>query len=234
MDRRAFLRTLAGGLLAAPAAAKAQEAGRIRRVGVLHVGSPPDPWVEGFRQGLRELGYVEDRNIAVEYRWAQGQMDRLPELAAELIQRRVQVAVTMAGPAVFAVKQQSATIPIVMAVSGDPVGLGLVPSLGRPGGNITGFSLMSSDLAAKRLQVLKDAVLAASHVAVLFNPAEPPTGPELKETQTAAEALGVAISPLPARAPEELDGLFTRATHEGANGLITFARGGGVWPPGPR
>ncbi len=223
MKRRAFLAVLGLGLFVGLPVAGAQQAAGARRIGVLHLGSPPDPWVEGLREGLRELGYTEGRNITIEYRWAEGRADRLPELAAELVRLPVDVVVTMAGPAVQAVKQRTASIPIVMAVSGDPVGLGLVPSLARPGGNVTGVSLMSADLAAKRLQLLKEAVPRMVRVGVLFNPSEPPSGPEMEETRAAAAVLGLTLQPLEARDAGDLERLFATASHERANGLITFA-----------
>ena len=168
MNRRAFVTGL--GVLAAPLRARAQT-GRVYRIGIVHPGSPPDAWVEMFELGLRDLGYRAGQNAEFEERWGRGHPETLADMSAELVRRNVDVLVTMTGPAVSAAKQQTSTIPIVMAISGDPLGLGLVPNLAHPGGNITGVSLLSDDLAAKRLEVLKEAVPRISRVAVLYTPA---------------------------------------------------------------
>ncbi len=144
MKRRAFMGTLAGGLLAAPLAAEAQEARKVARIGVLNSGSPPAPFVESFKQGLRELGYVEGRNISIEYRWAEGRNERLPGLAADLVRLKVDVIVASSQAAVAA-KQATTAIPIVMPIITDPVRLGLVASLARPGGNATGFATQNDE-----------------------------------------------------------------------------------------
>src|SRR5689334_5594718 len=153
MRRREFI-TFLGGAAVWPPVARAQPARRPAHIGILHPGSPPDPWVDGLRQGLRDLGYVEGQNLSIEYRWAEGKGERLDGLAEELIASKIDVLVVMTGPAVLAAKRQSTTVPIVMAVSGDPVGTGVVTNLARPERNVTGFSLMSADLAGLRLGVL--------------------------------------------------------------------------------
>ena len=157
MDRRRFLLTSLAGALAAPLAAEAQQAGAIHRIGLLGPGGP-GPGPEEFRRGLSELGYVEGRNIRFESRWAENKIERLPELAAELVQARVDVIVAFISSAAKAAQQSTTTIPIVMVSVGDPVGLGLVASLGRPGGNITGTTSFGPELGAKRLQLLKELI----------------------------------------------------------------------------
>src|SRR6267142_3676700 len=154
MDRRAFISTMAGGLLTAPLATEAQPREKVPRVGYLSPGSPSEPFrrrrFEAFRQGLRELGYVEGQNIAIESRWAEGKYDRYPALAADLVRLKVDVIVPVGGAATQAAQQATRTIPIVMSVVIDPVGSGLVASLARPGGNVTGLSLMAADLVGKQ------------------------------------------------------------------------------------
>ena len=225
MRRREFITLLGGAAFAWSLAVRAQQGQRQVRVGVLHPGSPPDPWLDGLRQGLRELGYIEDRNFAIEYRWAEGKGERLDGLARELIDRRIDVMVIMTGPAVLAARRQTTTLPIVMAVSGDPIGIGVVASLARPGGNVTGLSLMSADIAGLRLSVLKEAVPQAKRVGVLCNPNEPPTAQEMRDTEAAARTLGVSLVPLDARSGEDLEQVFARAAAASADTLITFAHG---------
>jgi ABC-type uncharacterized transport system substrate-binding protein len=223
IGRRDFI-TLLGGAAAWPLAARAQQL-RQTRIGILHPGSPPDPWLEGLRQGLRDLGYTEEHNIAIEYRWAEGKSERLDELAQELIEKKVDVIVVMTGPAVLAARRRTTTVPIVMAISGDPIGTGAVASLARPGGNVTGFSLMSGDLAGLRLGVLKEAVPGAKRVAVLYNPTEPVTPQEMRDTEAAARTLGITLQPLEARSGDDLEQAFSRAAAERADAFITFAHG---------
>ena len=222
--RREFIATLAGGAVAWPIRTRAQQL-RKTRIGILHPGSPPDPWLEGLRQGLRDIGYTEGHNIVLEYRWAEGKAERLDGLAQELIENKVDIFVIMTGPAVLTARRQTTTVPIVMAISGDPVGIGVVANLARPGGNVTGFSLMSGDLAGLRLGVLKEAVPAAKRVAALYNPTEPPTAQEMRDTEAAARTLGIAVQPLEARSGDDLEQAFSRATAERADALITFAHG---------
>ena len=225
MRRREFITLLGSAAGAWPFAALAQQQPKMARIGILHPGSPPDPWLEGLREGMRELGYVEGKNLAFEYRWAEGRGERLPDLADVLIAGKVDVIVSMTGPAVLAAMKRTSTVPIVMAVSGDPVGTGAVKSLARPGGNVTGLSLMSDDLAGLRLSVLKEAVPSATRVGVLYNPSEPPTKAELEETEAAAQKLGVTLQPLAARGGDALGQLFAEAAAGGCDALITFAHG---------
>ena len=177
MDRRACLGTLAGALLAASLAAEAQQVEKVPRIGVLSPGSPPGAGRNptdlavlfgAFRESLRELGYVEGQNIKIESRWAEGNYDRLPSLAADLVRLKVDVIVTYGTPASQAAKRATGTIPIVMAAIIDPVASGLVTSIARPGGNLTGQSMMSPDLVAKQLEILKEVVLKVSRVALLL------------------------------------------------------------------
>ena len=174
MNRRVFIGSLTGGLLAAPLAAEAQTAGKVYRIGILGNVPPTDP--EGARvwgafiEGLRDLGYAEGQNITIVHRSSEGQFQRLPDLAAELVRLKVDVIVAPASQNVLAAKQATKTIPIVMAGSGDPVGAGLVASLARPGGNVTGLSMLSLEMAGKQLALLREMVPGVSRGAVLGTP----------------------------------------------------------------
>jgi putative tryptophan/tyrosine transport system substrate-binding protein len=219
VDRRAFI-TLAGGLLVAPLAAEAQQAGKVYRVGVLWLNSlQVEPHLhEEFRQGLREFVGVEDRNIVIEFRSADGNADKLPGLVAELLRLKVDVIVADVTPAIRAAKQGTSTVPIVMAIAADPVGSGLVPSLAHPGGNVTGLSLMLPDISAKRLQLLREVLPKVSRVAVLWNPDIPWHTPMLKAIDAALPTLGLQALPISARTPDEFEGVFStmRKGHVGA------------------
>ena len=231
MERRTFLGVIAGGLVAAPLAAEAQPAGKVARIGLLSPGSasgagrnPTDLAVlfAAFREGLRELGYVEGQNIKIESRWAEGNYDRLPGLAADLLRLKVDVIVTYGTPASQAAKRATDTIPIVMAGIIDPVASGLVTSIARPGGNITGQSMMSPDLVAKQLEILKEVVPKVSRVAVLWNPANAGNAPQVRHAQDAAGALGVRLQSLGAKGPSEIDSAFTAMTNEQAGAVIVL------------
>jgi len=206
------------------AAAQAPE--KVPRVGYLIAGSRSDPQrqrlAEAFRQGLRELGYVEGQNVAIESRWAEGKDDRFPALAADLVRSKVDVIVTQSGAATQAAQQATRTIPIVMALSNDAVGSGLVASLARPGGNVTGLTVMVPDLAGKQLQLLKEVVPEVSRVALLTNPANPASAPFLREAEAAARALGVRLQTLEARDPQEIDSAFAAMTRERAGALVVL------------
>jgi putative ABC transport system substrate-binding protein len=230
MDRRAFIGALAGGLLAAPLAAEAQVAGKVPRIGFLFFGSPgPSRELDAFRQGLRELGYIEAQNIAVEYRFARGRIERLPELAAELTRLKPDVLVTPGTPASLGAKQATRTIPIVFAGVADAVGAGLIASFARPGENITGLASSSAELGGKRLGLLKELAPKASRVAVLYNPADRSNVLVLKELQESAPPLGLTLQPLEVREPGEFEGAFAAIAREraramfGAAGVLTFA-----------
>jgi putative ABC transport system substrate-binding protein len=207
-------------LLTAPFA-QAQQPARIPRIGILNPTSSSFflPRVEAFRQRLRELGYVEGKNILIEYRYAEGKFERLTDLAAELVQLKVDVIVT-AGPGVLAAKKASTTIPIVFGAASDPVGAGIVSSLARPGGNITGLSNIAQDLAGKRLELLKEAFPKVARVASLRQSVRG-GNPYLTEMEAAAKALGVKLLPLPVRSLDDFEGAFARAKREGAQALIT-------------
>jgi len=205
-------------------AVSAQPPRRIARVGILNYAAAQDARVNEFRDGLRELGYVEGQNLAITYRWADGRLDRLPELAAELVTSNVDVIIAI-GPAVWAAKRTTNTVPLVIAFSGDPVGNGVVSNLARPGGNITGFSYMSTDLAAKRLELLNRMFPRNARIAILYNPDEPATAQEMRETDTAARAIGVTLQPLAARHPADLEQAFAAAVRERAGALIVFTHG---------
>ncbi len=175
MDRRAFIGTLAGGLLAAPLAAGAQQAGKVYRIGFLgnSTAALEANLVGPFREGLRDLGYVEGRNVLIEYRWAEGKYERFPALIAELLAQKMEVIVTAGTPASLAVKKATTSIPLVMVAAGDPIGTGLVASLARPGGNITGLTSIAAELEGKRLELLREVIPKLSYIAVLWNPASP-------------------------------------------------------------
>jgi putative ABC transport system substrate-binding protein len=227
VDRRAFLGTLAASLLAAPLAAEAQQLVRVARIGVLTPGhsfslSEPSPRFEAFRQELRERSWVEGQNIAIEWRFAEDKNDRLPDLAAELIRLKVDVIVAVAGPATRAAKLATMTIPIVATAISDPVGQGLVASLARPGGNVTGLATLFPELAAKRLALLKEALPAVSRVAVLRNPANPANVVIWKEVQVAARTLSITLQSREVRGPNDFEGAFAAMTRERPEALLTL------------
>src|SRR5881409_3933532 len=209
-----------GLTLASLGTAAAQPPEKGPRVGYLNPGSFSDPLrrrrFEAFRQGLRELGYVEGQNIVIEPRWAEGKYDRYPALAADLVRLKVDVIVPVGGAATQAVQQATRTIPIVMSVVIDPVGSGLVASLARPGGNVTGLTIMAPDLAGKQLQLLEELVPKVSRVALLTNPDNPASAPFLREAEAAARALGVRLQTLEARNSQEIDSAFAAMTREWA------------------
>ena len=220
MDRRAFLASTVGAL-AAPLVAGAQPTKTIR-IGWLSPGSTVThgSFLDAFRQRLRELGYVEGRDVAIEPRWAEGKSDRLPSLGAELVGLKVDVIVAAGPPAIQAVKEATTTISIVMAIVVDAVATGLVTNLARPEGNITGLSIMPRELVARQLGLLKEVVPEVSGVAFLGNPASPSNAPLLREAQDAARALGMRLHPLEARDPSEIDSAFAAITMEQAGAVI--------------
>ena len=223
MDRRAFIGTLASGLLAAPLAGEAQPAEKMYRIAFLSPTSPSDAGrLAAFREGLRELSYVEGQNIAIESRWAEGNYDRLPGLAAELLRFKVDIIVTYGTPASQAAKRATGTIPIVMAGAIDPVASGLVTIVARPGGNLTGLSLMAPELVGKQLEILKDVVPKVSRVALLGNPANPGNAPQVRHAQDAARALGLRLQPLEARGPSDIDSAFAAMTSEQAGAVMVL------------
>jgi putative tryptophan/tyrosine transport system substrate-binding protein len=225
MNRRTFLGALTGGFLAAPLAAEAQQAGKVWRIGVL-AGSPPTtpeaarPW-EALMLRLRELGYVEGQNLVVERRWAEGRADRYHELAAELVALKPDVIIAAFTPSVSAAKRATSTIPIVMAIAGDPAGTGLVASLSRPGGNITGMSLQNSpELAGKRLELLKEAFPGLRRVGLLVNRTLPHRDFIWRDLQRAAVLIGVKLEPFEVRGPEDFSGGLTTKGSEAFEALV--------------
>lgn len=188
-----FVLALVLSLVAAPLAADAQQAGKVPRIGFLSPGNATSVPTDAFRQGLRELGYVEGQNLVVVYRWADGDTARLPALAGELVRLRVDVLVAATNPAVLAARRATSTIPIVFAASSDPVGTGLVASLAHPGGNVTGLSLVTPELSGKRLQLLRETLPQLARVALLWNAGDPGMADRVTETKAAARQLGVTL-----------------------------------------
>jgi putative ABC transport system substrate-binding protein len=214
MDRRSFVAGGALGLVAAPLTAAAQPRGKMWRVGFLAGGArPPDgaPPLP-LRQALQELGYVEPQNVVYVGRWAEAKQDRLPGLAAELVGLKVDVIVTAGGPASAAAKQATSSIPIVLALVGDAVGIGLVESLARPGGNVTGITDQSAELSAKRLELLTEAVPKATRIAVLWNADDRGMTMRYREVEKAAQMLHVTVQPLGVREPNDFDTAFSAMT----------------------
>ncbi len=217
---------LALGILLAPVAAEGQQAEKVRRIAYLSAPSreAAERWVQVFQQALRELGWVEGQNIVIEFRWAEGKYDRLPDLAAELVRLKVEVIVVPATVAALAAKNATKTIPIVTVLANDPVGIGLVASLARPGGNITGLTeTPGPEMFGKQLELLKEAVPKVSRVAVLGNPANPIYPLMLSETQVAARALGLELQLLEARSPKDFNSAFAAITRERAGALLVLA-----------
>jgi putative ABC transport system substrate-binding protein len=210
--------TLALGLCLAPLAADAQQPGKAYRIGVLATTHWPP--FESFRAGLRELGYSEGQNMAIEYRWAEQRTTLFPDLAADLVRLQVDVIVTWGTPAAQAAKTATSTIPIVMASIGDAVGTGLVTNLAHPDGNITGQSALNPELEGKRLELLKEAVPTASRVGVLWHPANPIAALLLQETQVAAQQLGLQVQAVAVHSPTDLEGAFAAMTLQHADALV--------------
>jgi putative ABC transport system substrate-binding protein len=209
-DRREFIGSVAGSVLAAPFAAIARPSARLPRIGILANFEGP-PW-DGFRGGLRELGYVEGRTLLIEWRWADGRVDRYPALASGLVQAKVDLIVTSGTPAALAAKQATGSIPIVMAISAYPERMGLAESLSHPGGNITGLSHAAPEVAGKRLQLLKQLAPKTVRIAVLGNAASTIDVLAFRETQVAAAALGLELQRIDARTPDEHAAAFAAVT----------------------
>jgi putative ABC transport system substrate-binding protein len=209
LKRREFI-TLVGGAAAWPLAARAQQPGKLPTIGFLGTSTPltMSQWVAAFVQRLRELGWIEGRTVAIEYRWAEGRTERFAEIAAEFARLKVDVIVTYATPPTIAAKQATATIPIVSAVMGDPIGAGLVASLARPGGNVTGLSVLAPDTTGKRLELLREIVPGLGRLALLANVSNPVIPLEVGELQTAARTLGLDVIVLEIRHPEEIAPAF--------------------------
>ena len=223
VNRREIV-TLLGGAAIWPTAATAQQLRKVPRIGVLLAGTPVSfsTRAKAFLEGLRDHGYVEGRTIAIEWRWAQDKVERLPELAAELVALNVDALVTGGTPAAKALKSATRTIPIVMAIIGDPVAAGLVDSIARPGGNATGFSIVAPDLSGKRLQLLKEIIPGISSVAVMSNVANPQSQIELNEMQIGARTLGLRLQSIQISAEASLENAFESGTSARVQALIVL------------
>jgi len=208
-------------ILAAVHTTEAQQPGKISRVGFLSTGLV-DSNIAAFQDGLRELGYIEGQNIFIEYRYAKGNYDQLPGLVAELLRLNLDVLFAPSTPAALAAKNATQTIPIVFASVSDPIANGLVSSLARPGGNVTGPSQMSADLSGKRLELLKEVVPRLAHIAILQDPG-PQSEVALKETQLAARALGIRLTVFDVRGPNDFDGAFLEIAKKRPNGLVVLS-----------
>jgi putative tryptophan/tyrosine transport system substrate-binding protein len=224
MKRRDFITLLGGAAVAWPLAARAQQAGKRYTIALFTAGIwPPQNaafWI-AFLDALRELGWVEGKNVTFESRHADNRLERLPALAAEVVRINVDVIVGIGTLAPLAAKRATSTIPIVMGAAGDPLGSGLVASLARPGGNVTGMSLMAPDLGGKRLELLKELLPRLARVAVLWNAANPYSAIVFKETQAAAPTLGIDVQSLEVRNPEDLDGAFEAARQQHPDALVS-------------
>ena len=220
MDRRVFLATAAAGVVAMPAVARAQQPAKVPRLGHLSLRSGPDELDEAFTQGLRELGHVEGRSIALEYRWAGGKAERLPELAAELVRLKVDLIVAVGTLCAEAAKLATSGIPIVFVGVGDPVGSGLVASLGRPGGSVTGLTILSTELAGKRLQILRELLPRANRVALLVHRPSSTTPLLMREMRAASQQLGIQIAAQEIDTASDLPSAFAAMQRERAQGLV--------------
>ena len=210
-----------GFVLASPLIFPGAAAGKVPRVGFLHRGSPgPSQEIDAFQRGLRELGYIEAQNIAVEYRFAGGQVERLPELAAELVRLNTDVIVAPYTSPALAAKRATSTIPIGFAVVADAIGAGLIESLVRPGGNVTGLTSSSAELGGKRLELLKQVISKASRVAVLYNPADQSNVLVLKQLQESAPNLGLTLQPFAVREPDHFEGAFSAMARERTHAMF--------------
>jgi putative tryptophan/tyrosine transport system substrate-binding protein len=223
VNRRAFVTGL-GAVLAAPLGAEAQPAGKVPRICVLAADSRSSPWArryQGFLQGLRDLGYVEGRNIAIDFLSTDGQYDRFPALAVECVGLKPDVIVAYTTPGSLAAKNATKTIPIVTGPIGDPVGTGVVGSLARPGGNVTGQTVMASGLSGKRLQLLKEAVPALARVLVLSQRADPVSALQVQEFEKAAGPLGIRLLNRGIGSPDEFSAATAAGVRDGAQALVT-------------
>jgi ABC-type uncharacterized transport system substrate-binding protein len=221
VKRRDFFTLLGGAAAAWPLAAHAQQPA-MPVIGFLHPTSPDtiEGRLRGFHRGLKDAGYVEGENVAIAYRWAEGQFDRLPELAAELVRRQVAVIVAPSGGAPLAAKAATMTIPIVFAVGEDPVRLGLVASLARPGGNVTGINFFNYELVAKRLELLRELVPGATRVALLVNPTNALTESTLRDVEAAARTIGLEVQVLKASTSGEINTAFATLVRERSDALF--------------
>jgi putative tryptophan/tyrosine transport system substrate-binding protein len=224
MRRREFIRFIGGAALAWPLVARAEQPEKIARIGYLDLGpaSARVDRVEALRAGLRNLGYIEGKNIAIEFRWAE-RAEQLPDLASDLVRRKVDVIFAISSTMVEPARQATSTIPIVFATHADPVGIGHVVSLARPGGNITGLSMLLTDLAPKELEILTEVVPQAKRIAVLWNPTTPSLPPAMKAVDAAGQRLGLQLVKVPAQASDDFDGAFAVMARERPEALMVVA-----------
>jgi len=222
IERRKLLATLGGAAAAWPLAARAQQTGRVYRLGVLEMSSAASNAanIDALRKSLRELGYVEGQNLVLDYRSAEGRAERFPQLAAELLRLNVDLIVTRGTLAVMAAKNATGTVPIVMAASGEPVETGVVAGLARPGGNVTGLSALTRELVAKRLELLRETVAGIRRVAFLMNFENPVGSLQWKELRTAAPSLGLEVQLLDVRKPEDIVRAFDTAIADRADAIL--------------
>jgi putative tryptophan/tyrosine transport system substrate-binding protein len=224
MRRREFIRLIGGAAIAWPLATRAQQPEKIAKIGYLDLGpaSARADRVEALRKGLRDLGYVEGKNIAIEFRWAE-RAEQLPELAADLVRSKVDVIFAISSTMVEPARKATSTIPIVFATHADPVGIGHVVSLARPGGNITGLSMLLTELVPKELEILTEVVPQAKRIAVLWNPTTPSVSPAMKAVDAAAQLLGLQLVKVPAQVTEDFVGAFEVMAREHAEALMVVA-----------
>jgi ABC-type uncharacterized transport system substrate-binding protein len=220
MDRRAFITVVGGSILAGPHTVDAQQSRKVSRIGFLSAAIPDPPTLDGFRQGLREHGYIEGHNLLVEWRFAEGRNDRLPGFAEELVRLKVEVVVTLAPAAALAAKKATVTIPIVFTQVVDPVALGVVSSLARPGGNLTGFSILGVELTGKRLELFQEAVPSLKSVVILTDSANLNNALAVREAQIAARRLGLEWRLIEVRDANELEPAFITMARERARGVV--------------
>ena len=227
MNRNVPIFLLAIAIPAFTHLAQAQQPKKVHRIGFQSAASPPAiaARIEAFRQGLRELGYAEGKNILIEYRYAEGKLDRVPALAAELVRLKVDVIVTSGAPATRSAKEATVTIPVVMAMDTDPVGSGLVASLARPGGNITGLSTLAPELSGKRLELLKEIVPRLSRVAIFGTSTQPGYAQQLREVELAAGALGVQLQYFDVLDPKDIETAFLAASKGRADAVLMMVAG---------
>jgi putative ABC transport system substrate-binding protein len=221
MRRRQFI-TLLGGAAAWPLAVRAQQRG-MALVGFLSSAQLDDRQIGAIRQGLKDAGYIEGRNLAIKYRSADSRFDRLPAIAADLVSDPAAVIIALAPPAAVAAKAATTTIPIIFAIGADPVDLGLVSSLNRPGGNVTGVTFVTNTLGAKRLELLRELVPSAKVIGFLINSGNPTSEPQIRDVQSAARAFGVKALILPAGSERNIDAAFASAVQQRANAVIVGA-----------
>jgi putative ABC transport system substrate-binding protein len=221
MQRRDFIKCIAGSAVGWPLVARAQQSKKVPVVGVLWPNPPAQ--FEFIRQGLIDLGYFEGKNIRFEFRWAEAALDRLPELAQDLVRLPVDLIITLAPPATLAAKRATQTIPIVFVAMGDPLASGVVASLARPGANLTGTTRMISEMSAKHVELLKEACPELSNLAVLWNPNNSSHPPALRAAEASAQSLALQIRPLEVRAVADLDNVFTTVMQQRADGVLFIA-----------